>query len=251
MLLVDRVPQPQLGGDAVVEPVQDRQAVAALGRGGESEQLDRLRGGRAPAAYDAAAAWWNSSTMTTSKWSGSSRSQVGGVQALDRGEDVLERVSGRAPPTHFSPNDGVAQRVAEGGEALVEDLLAVGDEQQPRPVAAVSQAGVVDAPPSRSCRCRSPRRAGCGGGPSTATTVDAVRAVAPGTGCGRSSIGLRMTCGPRVDSSLLGLRASSNCVGVVVEEVAVRPVAVEHRIELRRARRGCGPPTPARSTRCR
>ena len=27
----------------------------------------------------------------------------------------------------------VAERVAERGEALVEDLLAVGDEQQPRP----------------------------------------------------------------------------------------------------------------------
>ncbi len=41
-LLVDRVPQPQLGGDAIVEPVQDRQAVAALGRGGQAEQLDGL-----------------------------------------------------------------------------------------------------------------------------------------------------------------------------------------------------------------
>ncbi len=40
VLLVDGVPEPQLGGDAVVEPVEDRQAVAALGRGGEAEQLD-------------------------------------------------------------------------------------------------------------------------------------------------------------------------------------------------------------------
>ena len=40
VLLVDRVPEPQLGGDAIVEPVQDRQPVAALGRGGEAEQLD-------------------------------------------------------------------------------------------------------------------------------------------------------------------------------------------------------------------
>ena len=66
-LLVDGVPEPQLGGDAIVEPVQDRQAVAALGRGGEAEQLDRARGGRAARLYDGAAAWWNSSTMTTSK----------------------------------------------------------------------------------------------------------------------------------------------------------------------------------------
>ena len=40
VLLVDGVPQAQLGGDAVVEPVEDRQAVAALGGGGEAEQLD-------------------------------------------------------------------------------------------------------------------------------------------------------------------------------------------------------------------
>ncbi len=54
VLLVDGVPQAQLGGDAIVEPVQDRQAVAALGGGGQAEQLDRVevvehplvRGGR-------------------------------------------------------------------------------------------------------------------------------------------------------------------------------------------------------------
>ena len=40
VLLIDRVPQPQLGGDAIVEPVQDRQPVAALRCGGQAEQLD-------------------------------------------------------------------------------------------------------------------------------------------------------------------------------------------------------------------
>ncbi len=40
LLLVDGVPEAQLGGDAVVEPVEDGQAVAALGGGGEAEQLD-------------------------------------------------------------------------------------------------------------------------------------------------------------------------------------------------------------------
>ena len=42
VLLVDRVPQPQLGGDAAVEVLQDVEAVGALGRGGEPEQLDGL-----------------------------------------------------------------------------------------------------------------------------------------------------------------------------------------------------------------
>ena len=69
VLLVDGVPEAQLGGDAVVEPVEDRQAVAALRRGGEAEQLDRVDVVEHP-LYDGAAAWWNSSTITTSKWSG-------------------------------------------------------------------------------------------------------------------------------------------------------------------------------------
>lgn len=37
VLLVDRVPQAEFCGDAVVEPLEDRQPIAALGRGGESE----------------------------------------------------------------------------------------------------------------------------------------------------------------------------------------------------------------------
>ena len=36
-VLVDGVPQPQLGGDPVVEPVEDRQTVAALGSRGETK----------------------------------------------------------------------------------------------------------------------------------------------------------------------------------------------------------------------
>ena len=39
---------------------------------------------------------------------------------------------------------GVAQGVAEGGEALVEDLLAVGDEQQPGTGELLAQAAVVE-----------------------------------------------------------------------------------------------------------
>ena len=52
--------------------------------------------------------------------------------------------SGRAPPTHFSPNDGVAERVAERREALLEDLLAVGDEQQSRSAESLPEPSVVE-----------------------------------------------------------------------------------------------------------
>ena len=34
-VLIDRIPQPQLGGDPIVEPIQQREAVASLRCGGE------------------------------------------------------------------------------------------------------------------------------------------------------------------------------------------------------------------------
>ena len=46
-VLGDRVPEAKLGGDPVVEPAEDRQAVAPLGSGGEAEELDGLHAARA------------------------------------------------------------------------------------------------------------------------------------------------------------------------------------------------------------
>ena len=120
--------------------------------------------------------------------------EVGGVEALDRGEDVLEPRRAAAPPTHFSPNDGVAQRVAEGGEALVEDLLAVGDEEQSVARERRREAARSRPRPSPSCRCRSPRRAGCGGAPAGARARSARAALLERPSS--SSIGLSSSCGP-------------------------------------------------------
>ena len=39
VLLVDGVPDSEFGGYAVVEPVEDGEAVASLGGGGEAEEL--------------------------------------------------------------------------------------------------------------------------------------------------------------------------------------------------------------------
>src|SRR3546814_14491192 len=69
--------------------------------------------------------------------------QPGGAQALERGEDVLEPCRLRAADPLLAEG-GVAQGVAEGGEALVEDLLAVGDEQQAGAGEPLAEAGVVD-----------------------------------------------------------------------------------------------------------
>ena len=137
MLLVDGVPEAQLGGDAIVEPVQDRQTVAALRCGGEAEQLDggevvedafvRGRGGVVELVDD-----------DDVEVIGRQRGEVAGVEALDRGEDVLEPCRSRATDPLLAER-GVAERVAEGGEALVEDLLAVSDEQQPGSVESAAQ----------------------------------------------------------------------------------------------------------------
>ena len=68
--------------------------------------------------------------MTTSKCVGIEMAQVTGVEALDRREDVLElRRTFAADP--LLAECVVPQRVAEGGPALVQDLLAVGHEEKP------------------------------------------------------------------------------------------------------------------------
>jgi hypothetical protein len=141
VLLVDCVPQPQLGRDAIVEPVQDRQPVAALRGGGQSEQLDRRqgledalvggRGGVVELIDDDDVEVVRRQCV-----------EVGGAEALDRGEDVVEPGRARAADP-FLAERGVAHRIAERRQALVEDLFAVGDEQQTRPWQPSSKRSVV------------------------------------------------------------------------------------------------------------
>src|SRR4051794_10517808 len=54
---------------------------------------------------------------------------VGAVQALDRGEHVLE-LCRPLPADPLLAESGVPQRIAERRAALVEDLLAMSDEKQ-------------------------------------------------------------------------------------------------------------------------
>jgi hypothetical protein len=56
--------------------------------------------------------------------------QIAGVEALDRCEDVLESLRSCAAYPLLAKR-WLAHCVAEGGEALVEDLLTVGDEEKP------------------------------------------------------------------------------------------------------------------------
>ena len=54
--------------------------------------------------YEGAAAWWNSSTITTSKWSGARSSRLAALRLWIEAKTWSKRC-GRAPPIHFSPND--------------------------------------------------------------------------------------------------------------------------------------------------
>ena len=178
VLLVDRVPQPQLGGDAIVEPLQDRQTVAAFRRGGEAEQLDGSEmvehpfvGGRCGVMelvddHDVEVI-------------GGQRVEVGGMQALDRREDVLEAGrAGSADPLLAERRDRAVRsgtwRGSGRGSPRGARRTAVANDRAGR-AATRSRAR-----PSRSCPCRSRRPAGCGGA-LVGVTARSVRAGVPGT----------------------------------------------------------------------
>lgn len=126
-MLIDRVPQAQLRGDPVLEPLEDGHAVAPLGRGRETQKLHRAdlfqqgaiggRGGVVELVHD---------DHIEVRWVDVRDSR--GVQALDRREDVVEPRGPVAADPAFAEGV-VAQAVTERGEALVEDLLAVRHEQ--------------------------------------------------------------------------------------------------------------------------
>jgi hypothetical protein len=103
-LLVDRVPEPQLGRDAPAEPLEHGQAVGCARESPSDRAAPRVGGARAARRYVLAAAWWNSSTTTTSKCSGSSASRPDALRLWIDAKTCSNR-SGRAPPTQSSPND--------------------------------------------------------------------------------------------------------------------------------------------------
>ena len=161
VLLVDRIPQSELGGDPVVEPVQDGQPVAALRCCGETEQLDGTemvedpcvrRGGGVVELVD----------DHHVEVVGREQVESPAFRLWTDAKTWSKRV-GRAPPTHFSPN--VASRSTCGkwpGSGR-------GSPRDGRRRAAATGRAVVAGersrpPPSPSCRFRSRTRAGCGGG---------------------------------------------------------------------------------------
>jgi hypothetical protein len=63
--LIEGVPQAQLGGDAAIEPAEDRLAVGALGVAVRPRSTLGVKWSSS-SVYESAAAWWNSSTTRTS-----------------------------------------------------------------------------------------------------------------------------------------------------------------------------------------
>jgi hypothetical protein len=124
MLLVDRVPEPKLRRHAIVEPLQDRKAVTALGRRGEAEQLPRTkmvehprvrgRGGVVELVDDDDVEVLRRQRHETAR-----------VQALNRREDVLVP-RGPGPADPLLAERRAPERVTKRRETLVQDLLAVG-----------------------------------------------------------------------------------------------------------------------------
>ena len=159
-LLVERVPEPKLDRRRAIRPVvevaQDRLAVAALRRRGQAEQHARAHG-----AHECIEAI-RRQAMALVDHHGvpvigtAARHQLAHGHAVDGGEQMLEAFGLHAADQDLAKGV-VAQHLAIGAQRLLEDLLAVRHEQQPRPpTRLLAQPLVVEG--------RHHRLAGAGGG---------------------------------------------------------------------------------------
>ncbi len=149
-LAIDRVPEPQLGRDPSIEPVQHREAVAPLGRRGESEELARREvGEERPIGLGRGVV----------ELIDHDHVEVGGFevrvarrgQALDGGEDMLEPGRPCAADPELAERR-IPERMTERGQALREELFAVRDEQEPRARQGLLQSGIVEGRHDRLAR---------------------------------------------------------------------------------------------------
>jgi len=141
-VLLEGVPEAQLVGHAVVEPAQHALAVGALGGRGEAEQTPR-----AEVAEQAGVAGGLGVVELVDHDDlvevGVEGPEAPRGQGLGRREDLRADGGPRAVDEELAEG-GVAQHGAVDGEALLEDLLAVRDEEQGGAPAAVELAGVVE-----------------------------------------------------------------------------------------------------------
>ena len=151
-LLIDRIPEAQLGGDSIVEPVQQREAVASLRRRGKSQKFSRLD------VLEKLPIGLRGSVMEFIdddhvEVTGVQGSEAGRFEALDRSEDVVE-LPRTLPADPQLAERMIAYAVTKCRQALFEDLLTVRHEQQPRALKAISKPRVVDRGHDRfPCAC--------------------------------------------------------------------------------------------------
>ena len=88
-LLIDRIPKAQFGGDSIVEPVQQREAVASLRRRCEPEKFRRLDvlEKRAIGRCGSVMEFIDNDHVEVTRFQGSKASRI---HALDRRENVVE-----------------------------------------------------------------------------------------------------------------------------------------------------------------
>ncbi len=139
--LVEGAPEAQFGGGAALEPMEDVLAAGALGGGGEAQQQDGLQVGQ-PALV---AGGGGVVELIDDHHGEGVRRQVCRIQPserLHRGEHMAPLAGALA--IHQQLAEGaIAQHLAEGGEALLQDLAPVGHEQQAR-VTRTGQGSALD-----------------------------------------------------------------------------------------------------------
>jgi hypothetical protein len=127
--LVEGGPETQLGGNAAVKPLEDVEPVGALGGGGEAEQQ---LGGEVIEPAPVAGGGGVVELIHDHHVVGGGVD--GGGVLLGKGLHGGKHVTPVAGPfaIHLQFAEGaIAQHLAEGEQGLLQDLLAVGDEQQP------------------------------------------------------------------------------------------------------------------------
>jgi hypothetical protein len=103
-LLIDRIPEAQPGGDSIVEPVQQREAVASLRRRRKPQKFNRLD------VFEKIPIGLRGSVMELIhddhvEVTGVQGSKTGCLEALDRSEDMVE------PPRPLPTDPQLPERV--------------------------------------------------------------------------------------------------------------------------------------------
>ncbi len=125
--LIEGGPETQLGGDTAVEPVEDVEPVGALGGGGEAEQelgAEVIQ----PAGVAGGGGVVELVHDHHVEAIGGDLGQVALGEGLHRGEHMAPLAGHLAIHVELAEG-GIAQHLAEGGQGLLQDFLAVGDQQ--------------------------------------------------------------------------------------------------------------------------